>query len=218
VEDLNFNVSVISDAPITSETVMATLLQVLRINGMYLLEEKDSLVIHKSPNVRQVGAIVSEDGKPTNAPIVTRIFNIKNAPLDSIAAIIRPMISTDALIEVTPDSRLLILTDITASVDKVAALIEVLDSPHHPLEIKAYETLNNEPEFLIEMASQIMAPISQGNPFLLVPQPMANAIFIVSTPALVESPLSNRKIFSFTKPFIVLPKRSLKISMMWEIV
>ena len=188
--DLDFTVTVVSDVPITPDNVMATLLQVLRIHGLQLLEQGNSLVIHKAADVKQIATIVSENGQKSHAPIVTRIFRVKNVKPDSMAAIIRPMISSGAILEVSPETRQLILTDITANVDKVASLIENLDSPHTLLEIKSYEAIHNQPEYLIGLGSQMMAPIAQGNPFILVPQNLANSIFIVSTPELVDKAIS----------------------------
>ena len=188
-DDLDFSVSVISDAPITPENVMATLIQVLRIRGLSIIEQEGNLLIHRSGDVKQVATIVTGD-EETKAPIVTRIFRIQNAKPDSIAAIIRPMISAESLLETSPETRQLIITDIKANVEKVASLIEILDSPHTPLDIQSYEVSNNKLEFLIDTANQIMAPITQGNPFILVPQPLAGTIFIVSTPELVERAMS----------------------------
>lgn len=202
-EDLPFTVSVVSDAPITRETVMATLIQMLRIHGLMLIEEGNNLVIHKSSSVRQIASLVFEDGKnTTGAPIVTRLFRVKNANVDSIAAIIKPMISDDALLETSRETRQLILTDLTANVNKVACLIENLDSPHSPLEIRVYEAKFNRPEYLIDLASQIMTPIAQGHPFLLVPQALASSIFIVSTPEL------NDKAASILAHLDIAPKKS----------
>lgn len=184
--DLNFTVTIVSDEPATSENVMATLLQVLRIHGLQLLEQDGNLVIHKSDTVKQIATLVTDFTKDGKSPIVTRIFRVKNANVDSVAAVIRPMISSTSILETSPETRQLILTDITANVSKVAALIEILDSPHTLLEIKSFDVKNNNPAFLVELASQIMNPVAQGNPFILVPQPLANAIFIVSTPELVE--------------------------------
>ncbi|MES2273045.1 MAG: secretin N-terminal domain-containing protein, partial [Chlamydiota bacterium] len=184
--DLNFTVTVVSDEPVTANNVMATLIQVLRIHGLMLLEQDNNLVIHKAADVKQIATLVTDSSKQGNAPIVTRIFRLNNAKPDSVAAIIRPMISGSALLEVSAETRQLIITDITANVDKIAALIENLDSPHTMLEIKSFEAQHNKPDFLIELGSQIMTPISLGSPFILVPQNLANTIFIVSTPELVQ--------------------------------
>lgn len=187
--DLNFTVTVVSDEPVSAGNVMATLIQVLRVHGLMLLEQGNNLVIHKSADVKQVATLVTESSPDATAPIVTRIFRIKNAKPDSIAAIIQPMISTSALLEVSSETKQLILTDITANVDKIAVLIENLDSPHTLLDIKSFKASNNSPEFLINLAGQIMNPIAQGNPFILVPQNLANEVFIVSTPDLVQKAL-----------------------------
>lgn len=184
--DLNFNITVVSDEPVTAANVMATLIQVLRIHNLLLLEQEGNLVIHKAAGVKQIATLVTEGSQGGNAPIVTRIFRIKNARPESIAAIVQPMISSSAQLEVSSETRQLIVTDITANVDKIATLIENLDSPHTTLEIQKYVTVHNPPEYLVRIGSQIMNPIAQGNPFILVPQDLAHEIFIVSTPELAE--------------------------------
>lgn len=204
VGDLNFSVSVLSDAPITPENVMGTLVQVLRIHGLRLLEQDNNLVIHKSTDVNQIATLVTGKNEDEKAPIVTRVFRILNAKPESLAAIIRPMISTEALLEVSVETRQLIITDVSTNVNKVASLIEILDSPHAPLDIQSYEPGNNKLDFLIEIANQIMAPMTQGNPFILVPQPLAGSIFVVSTPDLVSRAISVLK--TLDSP----PKESLK--------
>ncbi|OGN55811.1 MAG: hypothetical protein A3D96_04470 [Chlamydiae bacterium RIFCSPHIGHO2_12_FULL_44_59] len=187
--DLDFTVTIVSDEPVTPANVMATLIQVLRIHGLLLLEQDNNLVIHKSANVSQIAKLVTKAEDEQNAPIVTRIFRVRNAKPSSIAAIIQPMISSSAILETSPETSQLILTDITANVDKIAMLIENLDSPHSFLEIQSFNVINNAPDFLIDLASQIMNPIAAGNPFILVPQPLANEIYVVSTPELVQKAL-----------------------------
>ncbi len=190
VADLNFSVSVLSDVPITPENVMGTLVQVLRIHGLRILEQDNNLVIHKSADVNQIATLTMGKKEDEKAPIVTRVFRVANVKPDSLAAIIRPMISSTALLEVSPETRQLIMTDVTTNVTKVASLIEILDTPHALLDIQSYEPSNNQIDFLIETANQIMAPMVQGNPFILVPQPLAGSIFVVSTPELVTRTIS----------------------------
>ena len=201
--DLDFTVTVVSDAPITPQNVMGTLVQLLRIHGLSLLEQDNNLVIHKSPEVAQIATLVTDTTKAMNSPIVTRIFRVKVAKAEAIAGVIRPMISSTALLEVLPETKQMILTDVTINVDKVAALIDILDSPLNQLGVRTYNTAHNSPDHLVDLASQIMTPISQGNPFILVPQPMANAIYIVSTGDLIE------KTIAILTSLDVPPKREL---------
>lgn len=188
-EDIQFSVTIISEEPITVKNIMSALIQVLRINELVLLEQDNSLIITKSTDVNQISTIVSGDllnSDKTSAPIVTRVFRIKNASVSSIANIIRPMTSKSALIEVSNETRQLIVTDITTNVDKIAALLASLDAPHTPLEIDSYEVKNISPTDIISLTTQILSPFSEGNPLILVPQFETNTIFIVSTPYLIE--------------------------------
>jgi type II secretory pathway component GspD/PulD (secretin) len=208
-EDLNFTVTVLSEGPITPENVMSTLVQILRINGLQLLEQDNNLVIHKSSDVKQIAKLVTETGQGGRSPIVTRIFRIKNAKAESIAAVIRPMISQVALLEVSAETRQLILTDVTANVDKVASLIENLDSPHTQLQIRTYEVQNNKPEYLIEVVSQIMAPLAVGNPYIIVPAILSDSVFIVSTPELADKTVEVLKGLDVPPKATVLASRKL---------
>ncbi len=188
--DLNFTMTVVSDEPMTPKTVMATLIQVLRIHGLTLLEQGNNLVIHKSQDVKQIAKFVTEGGMEGNSPIVTRLFRTKTVKPDSLAAIIRPMISSSAILETSPETHHLILTDITVNVDKVATLIENLVSPISNFSIKSYEVLYHSPEQLAILANQMMIPLTQGHPFMLVPQDLTHSIFIVSSPDLADQAMT----------------------------
>ncbi|MCX6990538.1 MAG: hypothetical protein NTX49_05685 [Chlamydiae bacterium] len=188
-EEVQFNVTIISEEPITIKNIMSALIQVLRINQLTLLEQDNSLIITKSTDVTQIPTIVSgdlPDSKMTQAPIITRVFRIKNASVASIATIIRPMTSKSALIEVSAETRQLIVTDITTNVDKIALLLASLDAPHTPLEIDSYEAKNISPKDIIALTTQILSPFSEGNPLIFVPQNETDTIFVVSTPYLIE--------------------------------
>ena len=117
--DLNFNVTIISEEPISTKNIMSALMQILRMHDLTLLEQDNNLLITKSKDISQMSTLVTGD-KPNENPcksaIITRVFRIKNANINSIAAIIKPMTSSSALIEVSQDTRQLIVTDITTNV------------------------------------------------------------------------------------------------------
>lgn len=186
--DLQFPVTVVSKEPISAKSLMAALSQVLRSHDLILLEEDGNVLITTSTKINQIAPIVSSDseGKARNAALVTRIFRIKNASVTSVAAIIRPMCSDDAQIEVSTETRQLIVTDISTNVDQIATLLMSLDAPHSPLEIDSYVVKYISPQDLIGLTEQILKPFSEGNPLIFVSQPETNSIFIVSTPYLIE--------------------------------
>ncbi|MBS0614995.1 MAG: hypothetical protein JSR58_00395 [Verrucomicrobia bacterium] len=191
-EDMGFNVTIVSEDPVTPKNILSILIQVLRIHGLAVLEQENNLLITKATTVNQIATIVSEDvpdGQKNLVPVVTRVFRIKNANLNTLATIIRPMLSQTSLLEVSTETRQLIITDITTNVDKVSALLASIDAPHTSLEIDSYVAKNAVPQDLINLATQIIAPFAEGNPVIFVPQGGTRTIFIVSTPHLIERAL-----------------------------
>lgn len=191
--DLQFNVTVISEEAVTAKNVMSALAQVVRMHDLSLIEQDGNVLITKNKNVHAIAPIVSADipdSKAGNSVLVTRVFRIKNASVSSIANILRPMTSSEALIEVSVETRQLIVTDITTNVEQIASLLESLDTPHTPLDVGTYIVRQIAPSDLIVFTQQILNPFTEGNPLIFVPQIDTNTIFIVSTPHLIERALT----------------------------
>jgi type III secretion protein C len=188
-EELAFNITIVSEEETDLVNIMAALVQVLRMNGFDLIEQGNNLVISKTGSAKQIAAVVSTEAPLEGVrlpPIMTRVFKIKNGNPAHIAAIIQPLLSSDAILEVSQDSRRLIITDITQNIEEIQKLLLSLDLPMTSLEIDSYTAHNNSPEELILLANQILTPISEGNPIILVPHSKTRTIFIVSTPFLAE--------------------------------
>lgn len=192
-EDLNFNVSIVSEEPTALINVMGAFIQVLRLNGLDLIEQGNNLVISKGSGVKQIATVVSEEvpleGRSI-PPIMTRVFRVKNANPATLAGIIGPLLSPNAIIEVSETTRHIIVTDITQNIEEIHKLFYSLDIPKSSLEIDSYTVKNTSPDSLISLANQILMPISDGNPLIFVPQGTTNTIFIVSTPFLVEKSIA----------------------------
>lgn len=119
-------------------------------------------------------------------PLLPESFRIQNANLNSVATILRQMVSLGAVIDTSTETRQLIVTDIATNVDKIATLLKSLDSPHSSLEIDIYKARHVPASQLILLTEQIVAPFSEGNPLIMVTQAETNSVFIVSTPSLIE--------------------------------
>ncbi|HSX11990.1 MAG TPA: secretin N-terminal domain-containing protein [Rhabdochlamydiaceae bacterium] len=186
--ELQFNVTIVSEEPITLKNIMSALIQSLRIHNLNLLEQDNNFIITSSKTVNQLPAIVSQDAgddSPT-PPLITRVFRVKNANLTAVAAIIKPMISNAAIVDVYSETRQLIVTDIATNVEKVSTLLTTLDTAKSPLEIESYRAKYLSSDTLIDAAKQILTPIAGSNPLIFVPQKETNTVFIVSTPNLIE--------------------------------
>jgi type II secretory pathway component GspD/PulD (secretin) len=186
--ELQFNVTVVSEEPVTPRNIMSILIQVLRINGLVVLEQDNNLLITKVRSVSQLATVVASDLPEVkgNYPLVTRVFRIKNANLNTVASVIKPMLSDTALLEVSGETKQLIITDITTNVDKISSLLASIDAPHSSLEIDSYVTKHLDPDDLIKLATQIVTPFSEGNVLTFVAQKETGTIFIISTPFLIE--------------------------------
>lgn len=210
--DLDFTVSFISEEPVSPKNIMAAIAQVLRIHDLLLLEQDGNVLITKSTRVRQVPPIISSDmtePTPANALVVTRIFRIKNGNINTIAGILRTMASDSAQIEISAETRQLIVTDIVTNVDQIGTLLQSLDTPHTHLDIDTYTVKSVSTEELITLTQQILAPFAEGTPLIFVPQKDTNAVFIVSTPSLIEKAMTVMEDLDVPPKTIVVGKGAL---------
>lgn len=191
-KELLFNVSIVSEEPVPISNIVSILIQVLRAHEFSVLEEGVNLFITKAKDVNQVATIVSSDTEENIKPpmaLVTRVFRIKHANPITIAGILKPMLSSTATLEVSPETKQLIITDVSTNVNKISTLLGTLDSPHSPLEIESYTTKYADPKELISLATQIITPFANGDPLIFVPQEETHLIFIISSPHLIERTL-----------------------------
>ncbi|MBI5273496.1 MAG: hypothetical protein HY860_00390 [Chlamydiales bacterium] len=183
--DLNFDINVLSDDPTSLENVMATFIQVLKINGFNLIEDGNNFVINRNAEIKQIPTIVSEEepyiGKHFPA-YVTRVFHLNNANPAQIAQLLRPMISSTAMIDVIPSSRLLIITDMTSNINQISKLLSILDQPQSALQVGSYIVKTNNTENLKILAEQIIIPVVGDTPIIFVAQPSTNVLYVISTP------------------------------------
>lgn len=191
--DLQFNVTIISEEPATIDNIMTALLQELRIHDLQLIEENNNLIIHRNGNVSGISQVVSDSLPGTSAAgsdIVTQVFRLNTLDTEKAMTVLKPLVSTTALIEPVKDTNQLIVTDLTANVEKVSQLIKAIDAPNSGLVIGQYVSRLTPITTLIPLVQQIMLPISLDQPLQFVPQISTNSIFIVSTPFLVERTIS----------------------------
>jgi len=189
--DLQFNVTIISEEPTTIDDIMSALIQILRIHGLSLMEQGNNLVISKTSDISRIATVITDD-QESFSPIITRVIRLNYISPEKMRAIIQPMLSSQALIEVSSETRHLIITDVSSNIDKVLVLLQSLDVSHSSIDIATYLTQYTSASTLLNLAQQILAPIAlaEGAPITLVPQSATNTIFIVSTPELISRTMS----------------------------
>lgn len=191
--DLNFNVTIVSEEQTDLNNVLSALVQILRIHGLTLIEEEKNLLIHKNDDVRQIPTVVSTEsplkGKLKPA-IMTKVFRIQKGNPSHIAALIIPMLSKDALVEVSTETRQLIITDVSSSIQTIEQLLLSLDAPETPYDVDAYVSKFAGVTDLALIAKKILAPIADATTLEIIPQPNTQTIYVVSTPFLIDKTLA----------------------------
>lgn len=187
--EMQFNVTIVSEEATSIENIMTALMQVLRIHDLTMMEQGNNIIIHRNPKVNGISKIVAE-GIPTthhrDAEIITQVFRLNTVDAEKAAAILKPLTSETSLIEVLKETNNLIVTDLASNVAKMGQLIKSIDSPVSGMVIGQYVVKNGFAEGLIQLTQKIMGPIVSEQSLTFVSHEAANSIFIISTPYLVE--------------------------------
>lgn len=187
--ELNFNVSIISEEATSISNIMTALMQELRIHGLMMIEEGNNVIIYSNSSVHSISKVVDENGLSTefnDSEIITQVFRLNTTSASAAAVVIKPLTSENSVIDVLDASNHLIVTDLTANVRKIGQLIKNLDSPKSGLVIGQYVVKNEFVDGLTENAKGIMGPLTGDQSLTMVPHTASNSIFIVGSPYLVE--------------------------------
>lgn len=170
---------------------MSALLQELRIHDLALMEVGNNLIIHRNPKANSPATVVTE-GAPSirNQELITRVYHLTNTSPEQIVPVIKPMLSSFALVEAVENTGHLIVTDLTSNIEKINVLVKSLDAPAADLEIGQFHVSYASAEEVVALADKILAPIAQGKTLTFVPHTPTNSVFIISTPYLVERAIS----------------------------
>ncbi|NGX53472.1 MAG: Type II secretion system protein D [Chlamydiae bacterium] len=184
----DLKITIVSEESTTADDLMTALLQVLRMNALSVVEQGNNVLIYKNSTLSKLSTIVSEANVEESADfaVVTRVFRVYNITPTKVAEIVKPLVSKDAIVEVSTETRHLIVSDITSNVDKVADLLNILDAPNVVLDVGEYDVQYAVPSVLVTYASEILAPLSTDTPVQLMAQPSTRKIYIVATPYLLD--------------------------------
>ena len=191
--DLQFTVTIVSEEPTTIDNIMTALLQELRIHDLEFIEQDNTIIIHRNSRVSAISRVVTENESVhdvVDVDLVTKVFRLNTLEADRAAIILKPMVSATALVEVLKQTNHLIITDLASNVREITNLLNSLDSPQSGMVIGQYVARTQPIDSLIAIASRIIEPIAQDQKITFIPHRVANSIFVVSNPYLVERTIS----------------------------
>lgn len=190
--DLQFNITIVSQEAASVTELTSSLLQILKMHSLSVVEQGNTVLIYRQQNLSRVSKVITDANvnESCDAAVVTRVFRLYNVDPKKIAEVVKPLLSSDAIVEVSSETRHLIVSDITYNVDKIAQLLNALDTPNTLFELAEYHVNSSYPEALVAYAKEILAPLLVDNPMQMIAQPSSHKIFIVSTPFLIQKALN----------------------------
>ena len=188
-DELDFNATIVSAVPTEPENMMAALLQELRIHGFSLIDQGNTLIIHRS-GANSPAKMWTDGIHGAEADVVTRIFPLKHVPLNEMAPVVKQMLSDKATVQVIAETKSLIVTDLAENVARLSTLIDNLDIPAKTFELGQYVAINNFIENLVPLAEQILRPLAGDENLTFVPHLATNSVFIIAPAVLVKRAIS----------------------------
>ncbi|MGE3953697.1 MAG: secretin N-terminal domain-containing protein [Parachlamydiales bacterium] len=186
-EDLKFRVTILSESPATVEQVISVLLQILQASGLHIAEQGGRILITKEKSLAKLSEVVSDadvDELSSSHPLVTRVFGIQNGSPEGLEKVVAPLLSDAALVQTSPETGHLIVTDIIGNVERVGKLLESLQVPPSApsrVEITPYIIRSGSIEQVILLATRSLESLGIHG-ISLIPQVSTNTIYIVGTP------------------------------------
>jgi len=170
------SVTVVAPNEVSPGAIYEIFLNVLELNRLTIIEgdETDRIVPIDVARELAPGAERSRRG----GDFETRVIALDNAPAAEIAEVVRPLLPGEAVLSVVPEAGLLILSDRRENFQRIARLVDRLDSPTR----SAIETIPLRNGNAAEMLSVINALSITPPGASLSADPRSNALIVSGTP------------------------------------
>lgn len=228
---LRFKVSIVSDEPATAEQLLAMLLQILRMNNLYVTEEGSNILIYAKRSEKDenyLPAVVSKElsnEMVRQSGIVTRVFKVKYANPRQVASIISKLATHEDNVDVHDGTGHVIVVDTAKKIEHIEALIKTVDQLDSTIDFEVYKVKHANISGLKAYAEKIMGPISGGGVtsgsessdnkasnaasgnLTLIPNISGNTLFIIGSRQLIDKTLSVLKLIDVPSELETLSKK-----------
>ena len=120
-------VTVISSKPLNRDEVYDVFLEVLSANGYTVIPKAGGHIINVVPNTTAKTSSPSEDSKPLDGVMTTRVLELHSVSAVEVIPIIRPLIAQFGHAAASASSNAVIVSDLADNVDRIAKLVQELD-------------------------------------------------------------------------------------------
>jgi general secretion pathway protein D len=123
-------ITVISDKPQTIREAYRNYLSALRGLGYAMVENAGLLkVVPEADAKLQAGTVLVGDEVTRSDQVLTQIFRLRYENPNNLVPVLRPLISANNTINVTPGTSALVITDYADNLQRLARIIAALDQP-----------------------------------------------------------------------------------------
>ena len=137
---------------------------VVEVNGLYkVLPEADAKLQGGSVSLSAQGGTSSPlNAVPSNAgQVLTQVFRLQHENPNNLIAVLRPLISPNNTINVSPSSNALIITDYSDNLQRLARIINTLDVPN----ASDVEVIPLQHAIALDLAPLVTRLIESGSSF-----------------------------------------------------
>ncbi|MGC9162076.1 MAG: type II secretion system secretin GspD [Thiomonas sp.] len=122
------------EKPVSPQKVFQALLTQLRLGGFAVVEHDGVYQVVPEADAKLQSGPVGVGLAPSRVPgrgdqVVTQIFQLRNASASSLLPVLRPLISPNNTINVSPSGNALVVTDYADNLKRIARIIAALDVP-----------------------------------------------------------------------------------------
>ncbi|WP_288092976.1 type II secretion system secretin GspD [Thiomonas sp.] len=122
------------EKPVPPQKVFQALLTQLRLAGFAVVEHDGVFQVVPEADAKLQSGPVGVGLAPSRIPgrgdqVVTQIFQLRNASASSLLPVLRPLISPNNTINVSPSGNALVVTDYADNLKRIARIIAALDVP-----------------------------------------------------------------------------------------
>ena len=118
-----------TDKPVSPAAAFEQFNAALRLQGFALVESQGLYKIMPEAEAKlQAPTVVTANGTAAGGQIVTQIFRLNHENANNLVTVLRPLISPNNTINVTPGSNAIVITDYADNLRRLARIISALDT------------------------------------------------------------------------------------------
>lgn len=205
-----------TDKPLSAAQAWNLFLAALRLQSFSVVEVNGLYKILPEADAKLQGGSVSlnaQNGLPTSAPaqpanlgqVLTQVFRLQHENPNNLLAVLRPLISPNNTINVSPGSNALIITDYTDNLQRLARIISTLDVPN----ASDVEVIALNHAIALDLAPLVTRLIESGNAFGAPGAGATGQVDSTYKTTLIAEPRSNSIILRAANPARAAQARAL---------